>query len=409
MLLCWEASKQPFVTLSSAGAELVAVIAGIVAAESVGGVIEELTESDVTISALCDNQATVRSFAAGSLGWRSRHLRMRAAAGRERVEMGSLVVTYVPGSVQLADLATKPLAKSSIFQLADLMGLRSGHVRPAGDGMVRMVSRVSRDIGSYGSVSPRTLAGIALMAACSGVKAQPMQSVEDMSGWMLWVFRILVGLVLIFWARWVLGLGLQGLGFGEATQVFVGDAVTVAGFEEPALAPPELEVEDEVDSNASDSDQFSEAGWLEASKKLRAQEIKTGLTFVQRARLRKQLALGGLVDPPVMMERYGNLPDWMTRPESSLSPRPSVQVGGSASSGSVPALGPVFNTCDDATAGDAGTSDPGITLLDYEDLFDENEALGSPCVGGSLTCQFLAVLLSIEGGCVLSYVGFEEG
>ena len=404
MLLCWEASKQPFVTLSSAEAELVAVIAGIVAAESVGGIIEELTESDVTISALCDNQATVRSFAAGSLGWRSRHLRMRAAAGRERVENGSLVVTYVPGSIQLADLATKPLAKSRIFQLADLMGLRSGRVQPAGDGTVRMVSRVSKDIGSCGSVSPRTLAGLALMAACSGVKAQPMQPVG-----MLWVFGVLVGLVLIFWAQRFLGLGLQGFGFEEVTQVLVGDAVTIAGFEEPAQAPLELEVEDEEGSNASDSDQFSEAGWLEVSKKLRDQEIKTGLTFVQRARLRKQISLGGLVDPPVMMERYGGLPDWMTRPEPSLSPRPSVQVGGSASSGSAPAPGPVLNTSDEVTAGDAGTGDPGITLLDYEDLFDEDEGLGPPCVGGLVTGQFLGVLLSIGGGCILGYVGFEEG
>ncbi|OLP92179.1 putative transposon protein [Symbiodinium microadriaticum] len=49
------------------------------------------------------------------------------------------------------------------------------------------------------------------------------------------------------------------------------------------------------------------------------------------------------------------------------------QIGGSASSGSAPAPGPVLNTRDEVTTGDAGTGDPGITLLDYEDLFDENE------------------------------------
>ena len=106
-MICWESSRQPFVTLSSAEAELVAVTAGIVAAESIGGIIEELIESDITVSALCDNQAAVRSFAVGSLGWRNRHLRMRAAAGRERIDAGSLVVTYIPGSIQLADIATK--------------------------------------------------------------------------------------------------------------------------------------------------------------------------------------------------------------------------------------------------------------------------------------------------------------
>ncbi|CAE7205236.1 unnamed protein product [Symbiodinium sp. CCMP2592] len=85
-LLCWESSKQPFITLSSAECELVAVTSGIVAAESVGAIIEELISSDVVISTLCDNQATVRSFAVGSLGWRNRHLRMRAASGREKID-----------------------------------------------------------------------------------------------------------------------------------------------------------------------------------------------------------------------------------------------------------------------------------------------------------------------------------
>ncbi|CAE7372014.1 TY1B-NL2 [Symbiodinium sp. CCMP2592] len=103
-LLCWESSKQPFITLSSAECELVAVTSGIVAAESVGAIIEELISSDVVISTLCDNQATVRSFAVGSLGWRNRHLRMRAASGREKIDAGSLVVSYVPGQMQLADL-----------------------------------------------------------------------------------------------------------------------------------------------------------------------------------------------------------------------------------------------------------------------------------------------------------------
>ena len=115
MLLCWESSKQPFVTLSSAESELVAVIAGVVAAESVAAIIEELTCQDVLISALCDNQASVRSFAVGSLGWRSRHLRMRAAACRERIQAGSLVVTFVPGDSQLADLATKTFGKAEDF------------------------------------------------------------------------------------------------------------------------------------------------------------------------------------------------------------------------------------------------------------------------------------------------------
>ena len=88
-LLCWESTRQPFVTLSSAESELVAVTTGLVAAESVGAIIEECISDDMIVSALCDNQAAVRSFGVESLGWRNRHLRMRAAAGRERIDVGS--------------------------------------------------------------------------------------------------------------------------------------------------------------------------------------------------------------------------------------------------------------------------------------------------------------------------------
>ena len=123
-LLCWESTRQPFVTMSSAESELVAVTTGLVAAESVGAIIEECISDDMIVSALCDNQAAVRSFGVGSLGWRNRHLRMRAAAGRERIDVGSLVVTYVPGEIQLADLATKPLARPRIFQLLDMLSIR---------------------------------------------------------------------------------------------------------------------------------------------------------------------------------------------------------------------------------------------------------------------------------------------
>ena len=124
MVLAWESSRQPFTTLSSAESELVAVTSGLVAAESVAAIVEELVSEDVIVSARCDNAAAVRAYAAGNLGWRNRHLRMRAAAGRERIQAGSLVVSFIPGESQVADLATKPLSRPRIMHLLGLLGLR---------------------------------------------------------------------------------------------------------------------------------------------------------------------------------------------------------------------------------------------------------------------------------------------
>ena len=64
---------------------------------------------------------------------------------------------------------------------------------------------------------------------------------------------------------------------------------------------------------------------------LRIREEFTGLTLVQRARLRRQLQQGGVVDPPVMRMRYGGLPPWL-QVRDSETPGTNVQVGGSTSS-----------------------------------------------------------------------------
>ena len=339
-VLCWESCRQPFVTLSSTEAELVAVTAGIVAAESIGGIIEEMIESDITVSALCDNQAAVRSFAVGSLGWRNRHLRMRAAAGRERIDAGSLVVTYVPGSIQLADIATKPLSRARILQLAELMNMRM-RLSPAGaDDSIRTVSRLSSSFGSQGSVSPRTLAGLALVAVLSGVRAQPALRVEERIEWILWFFGVLVGLVLLAWAQWFLGLGFRGFWRGEQLRELVGDAVSLGGLEFAAEAQQDFgvgnevslasEVESRAGSEGDGSEQFSETELLEAQRKLQERERSS-----QQVPPTPDVQIGGSNSsqqvPPSPDVQIGG-----SNSSQQVPPSPDVQIGGSSSSQQVP-------------------------------------------------------------------------
>ena len=67
--------------------------------ESVQPLIDELLSDDSTIALLADNSAAVRAFDSAPSGWRNRHLRMRAIAGRERIEVGLLTVSHLPGEV----------------------------------------------------------------------------------------------------------------------------------------------------------------------------------------------------------------------------------------------------------------------------------------------------------------------
>eukprot|EP00439_Symbiodinium_sp_Y106_P053438 s3512_g7.t1 len=90
----WESTRQPFVTLSSAESELVCMMHGVKLAEAVQPLIDELIEGDSIVSLLGDNEAAIRAFESTPSGWRNRHLRMRALAGRERVSANLLKETW---------------------------------------------------------------------------------------------------------------------------------------------------------------------------------------------------------------------------------------------------------------------------------------------------------------------------
>ena len=64
--------------------------------------------------------ASIRAFEPGTGGWRNRHLRMRSAAARERVDSGALVVQHISGEFQVADIGTKSLGSSRIIALLKL-------------------------------------------------------------------------------------------------------------------------------------------------------------------------------------------------------------------------------------------------------------------------------------------------
>ena len=76
--------------------------------------------------------------------------------------------------------------------------------------------------------------------------------------------------------------------------------------------PEDPRPEDEEFGDSDDPD------WLSVQAKLRDLERETGLTWVQRVRVKKQIAKGGVVEPPVFLQRFGSLPEWIA-PTSAAS------------------------------------------------------------------------------------------
>ena len=190
--LVWESCRQPFTTLSSAESELVSMVHSIQLAESVQPLVDELLGEDSTLSLMGDNAAAVRSFETAGSGWRNRHLRMRAVAGRERILAGLLKVAHLPGEYQVADLGTKPLSRARILQLLELINIR-GYV--SGTNTIRtarMLSRLSLTGGSSVPITAEALAGLALLAALPCVSAQPGErEIGPASGFFGWVVYFL--------------------------------------------------------------------------------------------------------------------------------------------------------------------------------------------------------------------------
>ena len=278
--ILWESSRQSFTTLSSAESELVSLVHTAQVGESVQPIIEELIEQNTQLSLQGDNMASIRAFEPGTGGWRNRHLRMRSAAARERVDSGALVVQHISGEFQVADIGTKSLGSSRIIallKLANVTGSAWSHalaqtvspevcvLRGLCSCSRNSSSRVLRNligIAEAGvAVDPTTLFVLTLLAVAQPANGQPLEPILLFS-WFEWT-------VIVRWV-WCITKGLKPYHTGSTIPPTTEPAPTEQG-----IGPPGI---DELD----------------------AREIYTGLTLIQRARLRRQLLRGEIVEAPIL-------------------------------------------------------------------------------------------------------------
>ena len=118
----WLSLRQPFVALSTCEAELVSCVEGVVLAQSLRPLLEELSGSKLRWILLNDNVAasTVILYPAGS--WRTRHLRLRSRAVQELVDSEHLSLHHIPGKVMTADILTKTLPYQKGCELMGYLG-----------------------------------------------------------------------------------------------------------------------------------------------------------------------------------------------------------------------------------------------------------------------------------------------
>ena len=116
----WRSGRQSFVTLSTAEAEMVEVIESIVAGETIGAIADELFGS-LPRKSWTDSQSALAILTTDGGSWRTRHLRLRAAAARHSIIQGMWSIQHMSGIKMTADIETKPLASERLKQLKQEM------------------------------------------------------------------------------------------------------------------------------------------------------------------------------------------------------------------------------------------------------------------------------------------------
>ena len=104
----WESKKQTLMALSTAEAELTAIVEGLQTGRSVRALIQLLILK-VDLEIYNDNRAAVILASGSGGGWRTRHLRIRASCLAEALKEGEIILNHRAGTSLWADGLTKPL------------------------------------------------------------------------------------------------------------------------------------------------------------------------------------------------------------------------------------------------------------------------------------------------------------
>ena len=109
----WESRKQSLMALSTAEAELTALVEGLQSGRSVTALVTLLMD-EVNLEIYNDNRAAIILASGTGGGWRTRHLRIRASCLAEAVKEGELTLSHRAGVALWADALTKSLPAQAL-------------------------------------------------------------------------------------------------------------------------------------------------------------------------------------------------------------------------------------------------------------------------------------------------------
>ncbi|CAE7299856.1 RE1 [Symbiodinium sp. CCMP2456] len=190
-VIAWASHRQSTTAQSSAEAEMYSSLDGVLMIEVLEGLASEVATVPLRKLLYSDSLGCVSLFSAPAGAWRTRHLRLKARAGREKLESQLFEMRHLSGRFMLADVATKALQGQrhrELVQLLEMMSpadlVGSVEVRKLREGSLNPDLSVKGSAGfNLGAMGVRALVlAVALSVAASKLTI----TVEDHGGddWM---------------------------------------------------------------------------------------------------------------------------------------------------------------------------------------------------------------------------------
>jgi hypothetical protein len=123
-MVSWCSRKQSFVALSTAEVEYIALSVAVREAVWLLNLLSDLFDHEMDPTTIhCDNQSCVKLFENPVFHDRSKHIEIKYHYIRDMVQKKTVHVQYLSTHEQIADIFTKPLAKTKFEYFRERLGL----------------------------------------------------------------------------------------------------------------------------------------------------------------------------------------------------------------------------------------------------------------------------------------------
>ena len=184
----WQTTHQPFIVLSTAEAELMALLEGLVAWRSTAALVEAVTGEKAKVGLHSDSTAAIAIATGTTSSWRTRYLRIRAAGLTEAIREKEITVD-VSEKVLVADGFTKQLTGRVPGRFKRALGLQGEEKEPVVVEKIEITKKVEQ--GLTRGIGP--LIGAASLLG--RVEAAEVEKAESTSEW--WIIVLITAAIAI--------------------------------------------------------------------------------------------------------------------------------------------------------------------------------------------------------------------